>query len=349
MKLQARQLTSHLIRKLASVYLVAGDEPLLVFEALEEIRARARAQGFEQRDLFVVERGFKWRELEADAENLSLFSSRRIIELRLPTPRPGDVGARTLRSLVERQNPDRLLLVATTKLDAAAGRSVWVKCIETEGVVVQVWPIERPALPDWIRRRAAAADLDLTRPAAELLSNRVEGNLLAADQEIQKLALLLGQGSADEDAVLDAVASNTRFDVFTLTDAIMSGNPGRAMKVLDGLRAEGAAPALVSWAISRDLCLLARLKAAALSGEGEANSLSRHRVWQRRQPLVKSALRRFEPDQLTRLVVRASEVDSVIKGILRGSPWDELVRLVMEILDRDFLRGHSSHERAAPV
>ena len=347
MKLQARQLTSHLARELASVYLVTGDEPLLVSEALEEIRARAREQGFEQRDLHVVERAFKWRDLEAGAENLSLFASRRIIELRLPTPRPGDVGARTLRSLVERPDPDRLLLIATAKLDAAAARSVWVKSIETQGVVVQVWPIERPALPDWIRRRAAASGLDLTRPAAELLADRVEGNLLAADQEVQKLVLLLGEGRADEGAVLDAVASNTRFDVFTLTDAILSGNTRRAMKVLDGLRAEGAEPALVSWAISRDLCLLARLKAAALSGEGEASSLSRHRVWQRRQPLVKSALRRFEPDQLTRLLVRASEVDNVIKGVLRGNPWDELIRLVMELLDPDSLRAHGSPERAA--
>ena len=346
MKLQARQLTGHLARELASVYLVAGDEPLLVSEALEEIRARARKGGFEQRDLYVVERAFKWRELEADAQNLSLFSNRRIIELRLPTPRPGDVGARTLRSLAERPDPDRLLLIATTKLDAAAARSVWVKCIESQGVIVQVWPIERPALADWIRRRAAASGLALTRPAAELLADRIEGNLLAADQEIQKLVLLLGEGTADEDAVLGAVASNTRFDVFTLTDAILSGNARRAMKVLDGLRAEGAEPALVSWAISRDLCLLARLKAAALSGEGEASSFSRHRVWQRRQPLVKRALRRFEPDQLTRLLVRASEVDNVIKGVLRGSPWDELMRLVMEILD-DSLRGHRSPERAA--
>ena len=222
-----------------------------------------------------------------------------------------------------------------------------MKSIEAQGVVVQVWPIERPALPDWIRRRAAASGLDLTRPAAELLADRVEGNLLAADQEVQKLVLLLGEGRADEGAVLDAVASNTRFDVFTLTDAILSGNTRRAMKVLDGLRAEGAEPALVSWAISRDLCLLARLKAAALSGEGEASSLSRHRVWQRRQPLVKSALRRFEPDQLTRLLVRASEVDNVIKGVLRGNPWDELIRLVMEFLDPDSLRAHGSPERAA--
>ena len=347
MKLQARQLTRHLTQQLASVYVVTGDEPLLVLQALEEIRTRARRDGFAQRDHYVVERSFKWRDLQAGADNLSLFSSRRIIELRLPTPRPGDLGARTLRALIERPDPDRLLLIATTKLDAAAARSAWMKCVEQHGVVVQVWPIDRPELPGWIRRRAANSGLDLTVPAAELLADRVEGNLLAADQEIQKLVMLLGEGRADEAAVLEAVASNTRFDVFGLTDAILSGDARRAMRVLDGLRTEGVEPALVSWAISRDLCLLARLKAAALAGEGEASSLSRHRVWQRRQPLVKHALRRFEPNQLTRLLARASEVDTVIKGVLRGSPWDELIRLVMATLDPNSLQAQRPPWRAA--
>ena len=347
MKLNARQLTGHLARQLASAYVVTGDEPLLVSEALEEIRARARREGFDQRDHHVVERTFKWQELQAGAQNLSLFSSRRIIELRLPTPRPGDLGARTLRDLVERRDPDRLLLIATTKLDAAATRSAWIKCIEKHGVVVQVWPIDRPELPGWIRRRAATSGLDLTMPAAELLADRVEGNLLAADQEIQKLVMLRGEGRADEADVLEAVASNTRFDVFLLTDAILSGDARRAMRVLDGLRTEGVEPALVLWAISRDLCLLARLKAAALSGEGEASILSRHRVWQRRQPLVKKALRRYESDQLTRLLVQASEVDNVIKGVLRGSPWDELIRLVMATLDPGSLQAQRSPWRAA--
>ena len=333
MKLPARQLSGHLARELAAVYLVTGDEPLLVAEALEAIRARARRAGFEQRDHHVVERGFDWAELEAGAGNLSLFSSRRIIELRLPAPRPGEAGARTLRSLIERADPDRLLLIATTRLDAAAGRSVWVSCIERHGVVVQIWPIDRLELPGWIRRRAAAAGLDLAPPAAELLADRVEGNLLAADQEVQKLVMLLGAGRADEAAVAGAVAANTRFDVFRLTDAMLSGDAPRTLRVLDGLRAEGLEPALVSWAISRDLCLLARLSAAALNGEGEASSMSRHRVWQRRQPLVRRALRRFEPEQLARLLVRASEVDNVIKGVLAGSPWDELTRLVLDVLD----------------
>ena len=148
----------------------------------------------------------------------------------------------------------------------------------------------------------------------------------------------LGEGTADELAVLEEVASNARFDVFRLADAILSGDAGRAMRVLDGLRVEGIAPALVSWAISRDLCLLARLKVAALIGESEASSLNRPEFRRQRQPLVRNALRRFELDQLTSLLVRASEVDNVVKGTLRGNPWDELIRLVMVMLDPGSLK-----------
>ncbi len=339
MKLAARQLAAHLSKALAPVYLVAGDEPFVVAEALESIRACARRNGFDQRDLVVVERGFNWAELEGDVGNSSLFATRRILEIRLASPRPGEDGARTIRSLVDSPDPDRLLLIATTKLDSAAAKTVWVKTIETNGVVVQAWPIERPELPRWIQARAGRARLTLTSSAAELLADRVEGNLLAADQEIQKLALLLGEGSVDERMVLEAVASNTRFDVFRLTDAILAGNASRSLTVLDSLRAEGIAPALVLWALSRELCLLARLKSAVRQGDSEDRALSRHRVWSRRQPLVKEALQRYRLRQLTALLAQAAEVDHVIKGVRQGRRWDGLTQLVMAMLDSSDLQA----------
>jgi DNA polymerase-3 subunit delta len=331
-KLRAQELTNHLARGLASVYLIAGDEPLLVFEALREIRARAIQVGFEHREQHIVDKSFRWADLEAGMQNLSLFSSRRIVELRLPTARPGDQGSRTVRAIVERSDPDNLLLIATSKLDRAASNSVWVKCIEQHGAVIQVWPIDRPNFPSWIRRRAAVIGLDMSVPASELLAGRVEGNLLAADQELQKLLMLLGKGSVSEDVVLESVASNTRFDVFRLRDAMLAGDAKRTMKVLYGLRTEGVQPALVLWTISRELCLLARLKVAALSGEREAAAMQRNQVWQNHQPLVRSALKRFETKQLIRLITRASEVDGVIKGMLKGDSWNELISLLMETL-----------------
>ena len=338
MKIAARQLSAHLTKTLAPVYLVAGDEPLVVAEALDSIRTRARQSGFEHRDLVVVERGFKWADLESNADNLSLFATRRILELRLASPRPGEAGGKTIRSLVERPDPDRLLLIATTKLDSAASKSVWVKTIETNGIVVQAWPIERRELPRWIQERAGRAQLRLSAGAAELLADRIEGNLLAADQEIRKLALLLGEGSVDERMVVEAVASNTRFDVFRLADAILAGNANRSITVLDGLRAEGIEPTLVSWALSRELCLLTRLKTAALQGDSEERAFSRHRVWPRRRPLVKKALQRYRLRQLTALLAQAAEVDHVIKGVNQGRPWDGLTQLVMAMLASDHLR-----------
>ena len=340
MKISAQKLASHLTRTLAPVYLVAGDEPLLVAEALDSIRARARQDGFEYRDLVIVERGFKWAELESDSDNLSLFATRRIVELRLMTPRPGDEGRRVIRALVERPDPDRLLLIATTKLDSSAAKSVWVKSIEKNGVVVQAWPVDRPDLPRWITERAGRMSLSFSTSAAELLADRVEGNLLAADQEIQKLAILLGSGSVDERTVLEAVASNARFDVFRLTDALLAGNARRSIAVLDGLRAEGVEPVLVSWALSRELILLSRLAVAVQEGASENQAISKHRVWPaQRQPLVKRALRRYRLRTLTDLLAQAAKVDDVIKGVRRGQPWDELTQLVLAMLNSERSRS----------
>lgn len=334
MRVNGRQLGGLLGRELLPAYLVAGDEPLLVSEAAAQIRARARRDGFEQRDYFVVERGFDWHELTAGADNLSLFASRRIIELNLPTPQPGRVGGRVLRDLVQRPDPDRLFLIATRKLDSSASRSAWVRAIDDGGAVIQVWPVERPRLPAWIRQRAQTQGLGLSSATAEWMADRVEGNLLAADQEVRKLVLLLGKGSADDAAVRDAVAANPRFDVFRLADALLAGQANRALRILDGLRAEGAAPTLVLWAISRDLGLLAKLKFAARNGAIAAPVLKRHGVWQRRQPLVRSALERLETARLTDLIVQAAETDRVIKGIQAGNAWQQLTSLVLAILGR---------------
>src|SRR5690606_13929813 len=217
LKIQLRSLAGHLEGGLAPVYLVAGDEPLLVANALDAIRAAARRAGFETRDLHVTDRTFQWDELLAGADNLSLFAPRRILEFRMPSPRPGDAGARVLRALAARPDPDRLLIVAiSARLDSAAASSQWVSALDEAGVVVEIWPIERAELPRWIRERAARYRLKLTPGAAELLADRVEGHLLAADQELLKLALLDDGGTVDEAEVLESVADSARFDVFRL-------------------------------------------------------------------------------------------------------------------------------------
>ena len=328
MKIRARDLQRHLdTGKLAPVYLVAGDEPLLVADALEQIRAAARQAGFEERDLHVVDRTFRWDELAGSADNLSLFGSRKILELRLPSPKPGDAGGKALRELAAKPDPDRLLVVAVTgRVD---GSAVWVRNLEKAGVQVEIWPVERAELPSWIRARAARHGLKLTANAAEVLAERVEGNLLAADQELAKLALTGNASEVDEERILEAVADSARFDVFRLTDAVLCADAARALRVLHGLRAEGVHPVLVSWAMARELRLLASLKFAVASGDSPASVMGRQRVSRRRQPVVEKALRRYEWGQLTALLAQAAEVDGIVKGAAGASPWDALTRLVV--------------------
>ncbi len=334
MKINGDHLSRHLNKDLAGAYLVSGDEPLLVMEAADSIREAAARRGFQHRDLNIVERGFQWIELEAAAENLSLFSSRRILELRLPTPKPGVLGGRSIRALAERPNPDRLLLVVTSKLGEAA-KSAWVKAIEANGVLVQVWPVERRHLVSWIRDRAARSKLELTGDAAEFLADKVEGNLLAADQELIKLALVRGEGRLSVEVVAESVAMNARFDVFSLTDALIGGRTRRAFEVLDGLKTEGVTPVLISWALIRELTRLARMKVTLRQG-GDLNQIfNKFKVWRQRQPIIKRALESHSEESLTVLLHQAAEVDRIIKGVDvdKGRPWDALTQLVLAFFE----------------
>jgi DNA polymerase III subunit delta len=317
------------------VYLVAGDEPLLVDEALEEIRVAARRGGFTTRELHVVERSFRWADLESEADNLSLFATRKIVELRMATPRPGDAGSRTIASLAERDDPDRLLLIGVgEKLDKDVQRTAWVKASEGRGVLVEVWPIDRAELPRWVQQRASAAKLKLTPSAAQLLAERVEGNLLAADQEIKRLALTAAGETVDEAEVLESVANNSRFDVFALADAVLAGETARAFKILWSLRAEGVAPVLISWALNRDIGLLAQLDYAVRHGDNLDGALQRQGVWRRRQEIVKRATRRFKTRQLAALLTQAAQVDAALKGVFPAEPWVTLTGLLIAMLSQ---------------
>ena len=331
MKIAQRQLAANLKSSLARVWLIAGDEPLLVDESLAAVRAAAQAQGFTERELHVVDRSFKWAELESAADNLSLFASRKVLELRLSSPRLGDAGSKAARALVEREDEDQLLLIGIhAKLDAATARLAWVKAIEKHGVRVEVWPVDRAQLPQWIAERARGHGISLERSAAELLAARGEGNLLAVDQELTKLALLDPGGRYDESALAAAVGDSARFDVFRLTDALLAGDAARALRVLGGLRAEGIAAPLVAWALAREIGLLAGVRFAVDSGADPQQALRSHGVWPRRQPLVTRALRRLSRDRLVALVRMAAQVDRASKGAAgTQGPWEAITALVI--------------------
>jgi DNA polymerase-3 subunit delta len=333
LKVPPLQLDRHLAERLAKVYLVAGDEPLLVDETLEQIRAAAMRAGFTTRELHTAERSFKWADLLAGADNLSLFASRKIVEIRLGSPRPGDEGSATIATLSERADPDTLVIVAVNaKLDSAAKSSKWVKAIDKHGALVEVWPIARSELPRWIQRRATSVKLKLTTAAARSLAERVEGNLLAADQEIKRLALTAAGREVDEAEVLEFVANSSRFDVFELADAVLAGETGRTFKILSGLRAEGVHPVQISWVLNRDISLLARLDYAVRHGDNVDGALLRNGVWQRRQPLVKQAMSKFKASRLKALLNQAACVDAALKGVFPAEPWTTLTDLLIALL-----------------
>ena len=332
MKVPFRQLERHLTDRLAKVYLVAGDEPLLVDEALEKLRAAAKREGFTSRELHTADRSFKWVDLLAGADNLSLFATRKIVEIRLATPKPGDEGAETIAALCEREDPDTLVIVAVGEKLGQASRSSWVKAIEQAGALVEIWPIERGELPRWIQQRAEGLKLKITPAAAQSLAERVEGNLLAADQEIKRLALTAAGREIDEAEVLEFVANSSRFDVFALADAVLAGETGRTFKILSGLRAEGVHPVQISWVLNRDISMLARLEYAVRHGDNLEGALLRSGVWQRRQPLVRKALAKFKASRLKALLAEAARVDAALKGVFPAEPWTTLTDLLVALL-----------------
>ena len=325
MKLYPEKLAGHLAAgKLAPVYVVAGDEPLQVGEAADAIRAAARQQGFLSREVFFAERGFDWQGLAAAGDSMSLFAERRILELRLPTGKPGDAGAKALVELAQRPPEDAILLVVSGRIERAPK---WKMALEKAGVLVEFWPIEPAQLPGWIMQRMQNAGLAADREAAQLLADRVEGNLLAAAQEIDKLALLLDGQQASAEAIRQAVADSARFDVFQLVDAALIGDANRALRILTGLQGEGLDPVLVTWALAREIRSLTDMAYRLASGEPRSAVLAK--VWpKKRQPVVERALKRLDVRQLEKLLLETALVDRCVKGVGKGQPWPRLERLV---------------------
>ena len=324
MRINTDQLARTLEKGLAPVWLIAGDEVLLTGEAADAVRARARAEGFTGRDLFVTDRSFDWSEVAAASQALSLFADRRIIEIRMPTPRPGKEGGAMLARLAADPGPDNLLLVVTTRPERDTWSSAWFKTFERHGVFVAASPVPIDRLPQWIASRAAQLGLSFERGAAELLAERVEGNLLAAQQEIEKLALLHAGGRVGIEAVQAAVANSARYDVFQLGEAALEGDAPRSLRILDGLRAEGVEPPLVLWAVCRELRALADTRSGtAKPGYGA--------LAERRDALLKRAAKRTAGQPFEPWFEDASRIDREVKGQADGEPWTSLTGLVAAI------------------
>ena len=327
MKIRADQLTGHLAAKLLPAYLVSGDEPLLVGEAVDAIRQTARADGYSEREVFFVERGFDWNALRAAGHSLSLFATRRILEVKMPGGKPGVDGARALAELIERPPPDTLLLIVTEQLDRDTQKSAWVGAAQEHGAWVQVWPVKIGELPGWIGARMARHGLRPDAAAARLLAERVEGNLLAAHQEIEKLALLNPGGAIDEAAVAHAVANSARYDVFQLSEAALDGDAARALRILSGLKSEGTEPPLVLWALAKEVRALWQGEMRAHSGEPASSAP----MWSRASPALSKAQQRAGRLPLDQLLRDLSQIDRMIKGHAAGDPWDALARMATAV------------------
>jgi DNA polymerase-3 subunit delta len=330
-KISGDNFPTALAKRLGHIYLVSGDEPLLVNEAADAIRAKARAEGFTERDLQVVERGFDWQALLAESRSLSLFAQRKILEIRMANAAPGEQGANALIELAGDPSPDTLVLVITGKLDGRTMSSRWVSAIDKHGIVVQIWPMELARLPAWIRERLGRHGLQVDAAAAGLLAERVEGNLLAAHQEVEKLALLMPKGAVTAEAVMDAVADSARFDVLQLGEAAMKGQTGRALRILDGLKGEGVEPTLVLWALNKDLQWIARAQAMMRNGQSADAAMNALYVWRPRQAAMKLALKRLSCNAVKELMLDAANVDRAIKGVVRSDAWIEFEALVARL------------------
>ena len=320
MRVNADQLTAALARGVSAIYLVSGDEPLIVGEAADAIRAAAKTAGYADRTVFHIDKSFAWDELRHASQSLSLFAERRLFELRMPGGKP-DKGAPLLAELAQRPAPDVVCLVVTGKLDKKAGDAPWVRAVEKHGVWVPVWPVETAALPDWLRKRAKLLHTDIEPAAAQLIVERVEGNLLAANQELQKLALLAEGAPIGAELVRRSVGDSARYDVFQLAEAAAAGDASRALRVLLGLKSEGVEPTLILWALVREV-----------RGMWQARERDRLRTgvragWNQAATPAPRALSRVGKLPLDRLIMQASHTDRVIKGMAQGDAWSALTGL----------------------
>jgi DNA polymerase-3 subunit delta len=326
LKFNSDSLSQHLEQQLLPAYLISGDEPLLTGEATDAIRAKARKSGFSERETHFMDRGGDWNDVRASANNLSLFAERRIVEIRMPSAKPGKTGGEAIVALLESRDPDRLIIINTPKLDRDAQGSEWVRAVETHGALVQIWPVDASKLTGWLRARARRLRMNADDEALQILAERTEGNLLAAHQELEKLRLLVKDDQITVDDVFASVADSARYDVFQLGECVLEGDIGRALRMIEGLHAEGVEPTLVLWSLSKSV---RDLWGAVHGGAG-----ARGRSWGRQGAALEKGQRRASQLSFGRLTARAARADRMIKGRESGNAWDEMALLAMDICAR---------------
>jgi DNA polymerase III subunit delta len=333
MQVRLDALAAQLSKRLAPLYVIHGDEHLLAIEAADRIRAAARKAAFTERDVLQVDRHFKWNRLVESGQSLSLFGDRKLIELRIPGGKPGKEGSVALQAYAKTiVEGDTITLITLPRLEREQKNSAWFGALDAAGITIEAPLVDRAKLPAWIAERLAAQGQSVDAEALGFLVDRVEGNLLAAHQEVQKLALLYPTGKLRFEDVRDAVLDVARYDVFKLGEAMLAGDAVRVARMVDGLRGEGESPVLVHWAITEEVRALLRAKLGVASGQSLSTLMRQLRVWGARERLFESAMKRLSLPVLRNALVRCAEIDRVVKGLRSlgtpmGDAWTELSRV----------------------
>lgn len=327
MRIAPEQLARHIEKQLAPLYTVSGDELLLAIEAADLIRAKARQRGYIEREIFNVDSHFNWTELERCSNSLSLFGERRIIDLRIPSGKPGNQGSAALEKYCRALPADTITLVTLPRIDQQGAATRWFKALDAAGTVITVYPVERGRLPAWIGQRLTMHGQNADVDTLQFLADKVEGNLLAAYQELKKLALLYPPGMLSFEQVKDAVLDVARYDAFKLSDAMVAGDAVRYTRILEVLQGEGMALPLIVNTVAGQIRVLVAIRTGLDAGKPPGQLTGQSRVWQDRQKIMENAARRLNLEQLTSALSHVAKIDRISKGAASGDPWDELLQL----------------------
>jgi len=345
MRISTEQLAQHLARDLKPLYTVYGDETLLALEASDRIRAKARAGGYGERDLLTVDSGFKWSQLALAGQSQSLFSSRKLLELRIPNGKPGVEGSEALQAYCAALPADVVTLIYLPGVDWRAQKSSWFEALDAAGVLVEARTVTRKALPEWLAGRLKLQNQDADAETLAFIADRVEGNLMAAYQEVQKLALLCPTGTVTAEQARAAVVDVARYDVFNLKETMLEGDVLRLARMIDGLKGEGVAAPLVLWTVADEIRAIGRVLGGVAAGKPVNVALREARVWPMpHQQLMQRQIERFNLAQVHTALRHAAAVDRMIKGLAKGDVWDELLQLTLR-----FARGAKAKAAAKPA
>ncbi len=337
MLVRAEDLADHLQRGVAPLYVIHGDEPLLAIEAGDAIRAAARKAGATEREVFVVETGFRWDAFLGANANMGLFGERKLVDLRIPSGKPGAEGGGALELYAANPSPDNVTVITLPRLDRAAQSSAWFTALSRAGVSVAVYPVERDALPAWIAARMKRHRQRASRETLGFLADHCEGNLLAAAQEIEKLGLLLPEGELAPDAVERAIANVARYDVFQLSEAWLTGDATRVLRILHSLQAEGDAPVPAIWQLVEDVHAIAAVHTMVRGGTPLSTAIRNARVWGKRQSALERAVSRVAASSLPALLLALAKLDALSKGLGQGDAWDALADVALRVCGKPVL------------